>query len=93
MNIRDFKVGMLIRISNDPSESIRLFMGGPTKRKLASTIQRISKTKYAKNAVCITNCNDYWTFHLNDITLVDQDCLIPKAELFNPNQLLEVEDD
>jgi len=87
--IRDFTVGKLIRISDEPRESIDRFGGGFAKREMGGTIQRISGTLHIEDSIYVRFKKSVWTFHLNDITLVDSDLLDPpKPQLFDPEQLI-----
>jgi len=87
MNIKDFKVGMYIKISEDPSKSIKLFKGSFTKRNIAGTIQKVAATRYESNAIRVEKNSKLWTIHFDDIIKLTP---LPKIkpETFDPKQLI-----
>ena len=86
--IEDFKIGMYVRISDDPTKSIKKFKGSVTKRRIAGSIQKITETRYHKNAIRVRYKGSNWTFLLDDITFVDESEVNPKPELFDVNNLI-----
>ena len=88
-DITDFKVGMNIKICEDPSNSINLFYGKSAKLLMAGTIQKIVKISYSKNAVCVkrNGKGNWWTLHLDDIRRIDPPSKI-KPMTFDPEQLV-----
>lgn len=91
MNINDINKGTLIKICNDPSESIRVWQGAKYKKEMAGTIQRVALTR--KNtargdAVRVWYKDQLWTFVLSDFTIVAPEAINVKPELFNPDNLV-----
>ncbi|MHA1700678.1 MAG: hypothetical protein ACTSWK_00220 [Promethearchaeota archaeon] len=95
MNIDDVKIGMHVKISNDPSYSIKKHGGlGGLKQLMAGSIQRIKDIYEPTKRIYIVppkNCKkDRISFNICDIEEFDQsDIIVKKIEpvMFDPNQL------
>jgi len=85
MTNQHLKIGMKIKICNDPSKSISCYSGSITKRKLAGTIQRICEVGH--NFIRIRYNGENWTFVHEDYSIVHSKPIKIKKELFNTENL------
>lgn len=94
MDIRNIKVGMKIRICEDPSLSITLHgaLDG-YKRKLAGSVQTVRRvSRETKRIYIISPDSDPYhrtiSFDISDLKRVNSYLPSIKAELFNPEKLV-----
>jgi len=92
VDIKNLRVGTLIKIRDDISLSIEKFGKNPIKLKMPGTIQQIANIRKSVKRIYISTDEKYTTsFHINDLDYVsDEKYKTKKIKpiIFDPEQLV-----